>query len=142
MLTHTLKTVREWLAQRQENKMLNSFSSAELMAGTVSKADFLSALDAPKETNALMAKMAAKRGLRPDVLENDSGRTLLMAGACSRCRQRTLCKRWLDGRAKKASADRFCPNAHHFDDLERLFGADPDASPPSGAPASLERRLN
>ncbi len=140
MLTDTLKAVREWLVHRQEHKVLNSCSSAELMVDAVSKADFLSALGAPKETSSLMARMAAKRGLRPDVLASDSGRTLLMAGACSRCRHRTLCKRWLDGRAKRANADRFCPNAHHFDDLEQRFGT--DLCPTSGVPASLDHRLN
>ena len=140
MLTDTLKAVREWLAHRQEHKVLNSCSSAELMVDAVSRAGFLSALGAPKETGSLMAKMAAKRGLRPDVFANESGRTLLMAGACSRCRHRTLCKRWLDGRAKKANADHFCPNAHHFNDLEQQFGADP--TPLSGVPGSLDRRLN
>ena len=142
MLTQTLKAFREWLCQRQERKFVNGFSGAELMGSTVSKAEFLSALDAPKETNALMTKMAVRRGLRPEALANNERRTLLMAGACSRCRHRTLCKRWLDGRANRISADRFCPNAHHFDDLEKRFGAAPDPSPPSGARAGLERRLN
>ena len=142
MLTQTLKAVREWLVQRQEHKFLNGFNSAELMEGTVSRAEFLSALGAPKETSSLMARMAARRGLRPDILAKDNGRTLLMAGACSRCRHRTLCKRWLDGRAKKANADRFCPNAHHFYDLEKQFGSDPDPSPPTRARAKMERYLN
>lgn len=142
MLTRSLEAVRRWFVQRQEDKFLNGVDSGELMDGMVQRREFLSALDAPKETNSLMFRMAEKRGLRPGSIANDNRRTLLMAGACSRCRHRTLCKRWLDGRAKKAKADRFCPNAHHFDDLKKTAGQTPDPRPPFGAESKLERQLN
>ncbi|MCP5080977.1 MAG: hypothetical protein GY948_04695 [Alphaproteobacteria bacterium] len=144
MLTRSLKAIHQWLVQRQEDKFLNGFNNSELMDDVVQRSEFLSALDAPKETSSLMARMAAKQGLRPDVVANNNRRTLLMAGACSRCRHRTLCKRWLDGRAKKAKAERFCVNAHHFDDLKKqtITAPDPGPGPLPGAGGRLERRLN
>ncbi len=142
MLTRSLRAIHQWLVQRQEEKFLKGLNNNELMDGVMQKAEFLSALDAPKETSALMARMAVRRGLRPDVVANSNRRTLLMAGACSRCRHRTLYKRWLDGRAKKARAERFCPNAHHFDELKKQTANAPDPSPTSGAGTRLERRLN
>ena len=117
MLTQTLKTVRDWVVRRQEKKALGGFSGAELMAGSLTKAGLLEAMEAPADTRRLMSRMAEMRGVRPDVLEHDTGRTWLMAGACSRCRSRTLCRDWLDGEAETIHADWFCPNAHHFDEL-------------------------
>ena len=142
MLTRPLKAIREWLVQRQEAKFLNGFDNGELMDGIVQRGEFLSALEAPKETSSLMARMAAKRGLRPDVVANNNPRTLLMAGACSRCRHRTLCKRWLDGRAKKANAERFCVNTRHFDDLKKQSTAAPNPSPSSENGVRLRTRMN
>ena len=118
MLTQTFRSVCDWFVRRQDQKALGGFSGAELMAGSLSKSALLEALDAPADTRAMMGRMAAKRGVRPDVLDDETGRVWLMAGACSRCRKRDLCADWLDGRAKKADADWFCPNAPHFDELK------------------------
>lgn len=118
MLTHSLKTVRDWVVRRQEQKALGGFSGAELTAGALSKTGLLEAMGAPTDTRKLMSQMAQERGVRSDVLEQDTGRTWLMAGACARCRNRSRCRDWMEGRAKTIPSDRFCPNAHHFDELK------------------------
>ncbi len=118
MLTQTFRSVRDWFVRRQDHKAMSEFSGAELMAGSLSKSALLEALDAPAETRTLMSRMAAKRGVQSQALDAETGRVWLMAGACSRCQRRDVCRDWLDGRAKKADADWFCPNAHHFDELK------------------------
>ncbi|MEM1199009.1 MAG: DUF6455 family protein [Pseudomonadota bacterium] len=118
MLTQTFRSVCDWFVRRQDQKALGGFSGAELTAGALSKSALLEALDAPTDTRAMMSRMAEKKGVRPEVLDDVNGRVWLMAGACSRCRKRDLCGDWLDGRAKKSDPDWFCPNASHFDELK------------------------
>lgn len=142
MFTQSLKAFCEWFAQRQERKILGEGGGAELMGGAVSQSTFLSALGAPKETRSLMARMAQKWGVRPEVLAHDNERTLLMAGACGRCKHRTLCKHWLDGSAKRVSAERFCANARHFANLRTQAGAHPIPRLPIGATERSRKRLH
>ncbi len=114
--------VRKWLQDQQERQYLQGMSGVELMDCGISRADLMTAMAAPKDTRARMQSMTAAYGLPRDALDKEHWRALDMARACGQCRERAMCKRWLNSREESFGADAFCPNAKHYAELALSYG--------------------
>ena len=112
----------KWLQDQQERQFLQGMSGLELMDCGLSRADLMTALAAPKDTRVRMQSMAATHGLPRDALDKEHWRALDMARACGQCRERALCKRWLNGQEDDIGADAFCPNVKHYAELALSYG--------------------
>ena len=117
-----LKRMRRWLRDEQDRQYLSQVGDQALMDCGVSRADFLTAIDAPKDTRSRMDAMAKAHGLPADAIDSEHWRALDMARACSQCGDRPMCKRWLNGQEDEVGANAFCPNAEHFAELALQFG--------------------
>lgn len=117
-----LQTVRKWMRDQQDRQFLARLNDQELMDCGVSRADFLTAVGAPKDTRARMDAMAKTHGLPADAIDSEHWRALDMARACSQCGDRPMCKRWLRGDDDHVGAEVFCPNSEHFAELALQYG--------------------
>ncbi len=117
-----LQRVGKWLRDNQERQYLQGLSNVELMDCGYSRADMMTALAAPKDTRQRMQSMATAYGLPPDALNKEHWRAMDIARACGQCRERAMCRRWLNGQQTDVSADEFCPNAEHFAEMAMSHG--------------------
>jgi hypothetical protein len=113
-----LQWVGKWFQDRQ---YLQCLSDVQLPDIGISRADLMAAMAAPKDTPERMQSMAAAHGLPRDAVDKEHWRSLDIARACGQCRERAICKRWLNGQEGKIGADAFCPNAKHYAELAMAY---------------------
>jgi hypothetical protein len=126
-----LQTVRKWMRDQEERQYLDQLDDQALMDCGVSRADFLTAIGAPKDTRARMDAMARAHGLPVEAIDSERWRALDMARACSQCGDRQMCKRWLMGVEDEVGAEAFCPNSEHFAELALQYGVKSAARGPA-----------